>query len=365
MTLNPEYYMQIAFELAKKGDASPNPQVGCVIVKDDKIIGQGYHEKFGQNHAEIQALNDARKKGNENLIKNSEMFVTLEPCCHAGKTPPCTEQIIKADIKKIYVSVQDENPKIYGKGIKALQDAEIEVELGVMENYGKEFYKKFFTYIAKQRPFVTLKVAMSLDGMIASKNQKEKYITSEESRKEVHRIRAKHDAILVGVNTIISDNPELNVRLTDGKNPKIIILDSELRTPENARIFNRDKLDEISTESIIIFTSKKTDPKKLAKLENKAKIMTVDKNDNTLELKKILEEIYKVGIMSVMIEGGQKVFTSFLEEGIVDELIVFIAPVFLQDGKKWIETNKKIFDSFRIKELRKIKEDTMIVFSRE
>ena len=237
MTLNPEYYMQLAFEIAKKGSTSPNPQVGCIIVKDDKIIGEGYHAKAGESHAEIEALNDAKKRGNEKLIENSEMFVTLEPCCHEGKTPPCTEEIIKNKIKKIYVSVKDENPKVYGKGIKLLQDAGIEVELRIMEQYGKEFYKKFFTYITKQRPFVTLKVAMSLDGMIASMNQKEKYITSEDSRKEVHKIRAEHDAVLVGVNTIIADDPQLNVRLIEGKNPRVIILDSELRTPETARIF--------------------------------------------------------------------------------------------------------------------------------
>src|SRR3989338_4002528 len=278
MTLNPEYYMQLAFEIAKKGSTSPNPQVGCIIVKDDKIIGEGYHAKAGESHAEIEALNDAKKRGNEKLIENSEMFVTLEPCCHEGKTPPCTEEIIKNKIKKIYVSVKDENPKVYGKGIKLLQDAGIEVELRIMEQYGKEFYKKFFTYITKQRPFVTLKVAMSLDGMIASMNQKEKYITSEDSRKEVHKIRAEHDAVLVGVNTIIEDDPQLNVRLIEGKNPRVIILDSELRTPETARIFEfdinngNDKCNENTQESIIIFTSKKAkaDAKKLEILENKA-----------------------------------------------------------------------------------------------
>lgn len=222
--LNQEY-MRLAIEIAKKGagKVNPNPMVGAVIVKDERVIGQGYHKYYGGNHAEVNAF--------ENLSDNPEgatIYVTLEPCSHYGKTPPCVDKIIANKISKVVVGTLDPNPLVEGRGIKALKEAGIEVITGVLEEECKKLNEVFMKYILCKRPFVVLKTAMTLDGKIATESGESKWITSDKSRQEVHKLRNKLSAIMVGVNTVIKDNPELTCRLEGGKNPVRIIVDSKI-----------------------------------------------------------------------------------------------------------------------------------------
>lgn len=327
-------FMLRAFELAKKANPCPNPKVGCIIVKDNKIIGEGFHKIAGKNHAEIEALNDARQKGND--AEGAEMYVTLEPCSHHGRTPPCTKEIISSGIKKVYIGIKDHNYVAKG-GISELQKAGIKTEL-VMDNYANEFYKHYTTFIRKRRPFVTLKVAMTLDGMIAGK---EKQISCHESMIKAHELRSEHDAILIGVGTLLADDPLLNVRLVKGNDPVKVVLDSNARTPDNANIFKTGKT--------IIFTNKEAHAKHL---ESKAEIIKLE----SLEIKKVLEALYEKGFHSVMVEGGQKISTSFIISKLVDELILVIAPKTFGEGLRWTTSDSK----FLIKEVEKSGVDLIV-----
>ena len=245
-----ESYIKLAIELAKKGigKVSPNPLVGCVIIKDERIIGAGYHEKFGGNHAEINAINSAR----ENL-EGAALYINLEPCSHQGKTPPCVDKIIEKKIKRVVVGTLDMNPMISGAGVKKLKAAGIEVKVGLLEKECVELNKFFFKYITKKIPYVTLKVAQTIDGKIADTAGNSKWISSMVSRRRVHSLRTKYDAVLVGAGTVVSDDPSLTVRLTEGRNPKRIILDSNLDLTSEYKIIrnNPDK-------NLIVVTSKKS-----------------------------------------------------------------------------------------------------------
>lgn len=330
-----EEFMRRAFELAKKARPSPNPQVGCVLVKDNKIIGQGFHKRSGEAHAEIEALLDAKKKGSH--IPCSEMYVTLEPCCHHGKTPPCISAIIKEKIKKVFIAIKDKNPEVNGKGIQKLKNAGIKVELGLMKNYAEDFYKKFFTSITKKRPFITVKVAMSMDGVITSKGR---YITCKESLTEVHKLRAEHEAVLIGIGTVLADDPRLNVRLVKGQDPVKVILDRKARTPLNSKV--------LETGKTIIFTEKEN-----KYLADKCELIKLEK----VTLSNVLQILHNKGINSILVEGGQKIFTEFLEKKIVDDLIIFIAPKTLGEGTAWTRAK----NDFKIKEIRRKGDDLMVV----
>src|SRR3990167_17838 len=243
-----EYYMGIAILLARKGIGwtSPNPAVGAVIVKGGKIIGKGYHKRIGLCHAEINALKEAGARTN-----GGEMYVTLEPCNHFGKTPPCTDAIIKAGIKKVFVGMKDPNPLVSGKGIKRLLNAGIKVETGMLEEKCRYINEPYIKYMKTRAPFVTLKLASTLDGKIASAAGDSKWITGEAARRFAHRMRAEADAVMVGIGTVLKDNPELTTRLVKGKDPVRIVVDSKLRIPVNARVLNKKR------GSIIIATTKK------------------------------------------------------------------------------------------------------------
>ncbi|MBT5542581.1 MAG: bifunctional diaminohydroxyphosphoribosylaminopyrimidine deaminase/5-amino-6-(5-phosphoribosylamino)uracil reductase RibD, partial [Gammaproteobacteria bacterium] len=229
MKKNDIKYMSLSLDLAKKGinTCMPNPRVGCVIVKDDTVIGQGWHNQTGQSHAEVMALNDA----GENAV-NSTVYITLEPCTHTGNTPPCVNALIEAKVKKVFFAMNDPNPKVFGNSKELLQSSGIEVENGLLENESKEINLGFLKRMNKGVPFIRTKIAASLDGRTALKNGKSQWITSEESRKDVQKYRARSCGILTSISTILADNPSLNVRLNDFKNehqPKRIILDSNLR----------------------------------------------------------------------------------------------------------------------------------------
>ena len=240
-----ESYIQLAIEIAKKGtgSVSPNPLVGCVIIKDNKIIGAGYHQKFGEEHAEINAINSSAES-----VEGSTLYVNLEPCRHHGKTPPCVDRIIKEKIKRVVIGTLDVNPLVSGNGVKALKKAGVDVKVGVLENECIELNKFFFKYITSKLPYVTLKAAQTLDGMIADKNKNSEWISSKESIKYVHWLRASYDAVLFGSDTAKIDNPKLTVRMVEGRNPYRVVLDSKLSLKTDLYLFknNFDKTNNIN-----------------------------------------------------------------------------------------------------------------------
>lgn len=315
MTLN-EKYMQRALDLAIKGEGntSPNPLVGCVIVKNDKIIGEGYHEKYGELHAERNALKNCSESA-----EGATMYVTLEPCAHQGKTPPCTDAIIENKIKKVVIGTIDTNPIVSGKGIKILQEAGIEVEVGVLEDKCKEINEIFFKFTTTDRPFVALKYAMTLDGKIACYTGDSQWITNEKSREYVHKLRNKYSAIMVGVNTVIVDDPMLNCRIEGGCNPVRVICDSNLRIPIDSKIVKTAK--DIRT---IVACTRNDSSKVDLLLNNNVEILVT--SGKTVNLEEVLQYLAKNNIDSIFVEGGGVLQSSFIREGIVDRVYSFIAP---------------------------------------
>ena len=315
--LNQEY-MRLAIEIAKKGagKVNPNPMVGAVIVKDERVIGQGYHKYYGGNHAEVNAFED--------LSDNPEgatIYVTLEPCSHYGKTPPCVDKIIANKISKVVVGTLDPNPLVEGRGIKALKEAGIEVITGVLEEECKKLNEVFMKYILYKRPFVVLKTAMTLDGKIATESGESKWITSDKSRQEVHKLRNKLSAIMVGVNTVIKDNPELTCRLEGGKNPVRIIVDSKLRIPLGSNVV----VDNLA--QTIVATTEVADKDKILVLEKLGvKVLIINSKNERVDLKSLMIELGKRDIDGILLEGGATLSFSALEENIVDKIQVYIAP---------------------------------------
>jgi len=304
--------MKLALKLAEKGRTSPNPKVGCVITRFGFIVGKGYHQKAGMPHAEIEALKDAGS-----WARGGTMYVTLEPCSHHGKTPPCANAIIRAGIKKVVIAMKDPNPLVNGEGIRRLKQAGIKVVAGVMENEAKKLNEMWVKYIATKSPFVTLKAAVSMDGKIATKTNDSKWITGIESRHFAHILRNRHDAVVVGINTVLKDNPQLTARIKDGRNPLRIILDSKLKIPLESNVLNDGNV-------LIVTTKKHNAEAKILLDEKKYNILVMD--SDKIILKDLMQELGKRNITSVLIEGGSEVFTSALEEGIVDKAIFFIAP---------------------------------------
>ncbi len=325
--LNDEAYLKLTIELAKKGEGfvSPNPLVGAVIVKDNKILSVGYHAKYGENHAEINALKSCKES-----TDGATMYVNLEPCSHYGKTPPCVNAIINSGIKRVVVGTLDPNPLVAGKGVNILQEAGIEVKTGVLQKECTELNKVFFKHITTKLPYVNLKIAQTIDAKIADKYFKSKWITSVESRTYVHELRSFYDAILVGKNTVIQDNPELTVRLSDGKNPYRVVMDTNCSLATKFKIFN------IPDNKTIMVCSKsnKLDEKKIKEFENlgvRLLFIKQTKNGN-LKLKDLLGALYNIGIYSVMVEGGARVFSSFIKKNLFDEINVFVGSRILGNG---------------------------------
>ena len=314
--------MKLALELAKKGigRVHPNPMVGAVIVKDGKILGQGYHKKCGEGHAEVNAFKDAEEK-NEN-VEGAEMYVTLEPCSHFGKTPPCADKIIEKKISKVFIGTLDPNPLVAGRGVKKLKDAGIYVEYGILESECYKLNEVFMKYIVKKEPFVVMKTGMSLDGKIATYSGESKWITEEKSREDVHNLRNELTGIMVGINTVLKDNPQLTCRVNGGRNPIRIIVDSTLKIPIDCKIVNTAK--EVET---IIATTDKANLDKINSLEDKGvKIIVVPSKNGKVNLKELMITLGKLKIDSILLEGGGTLNFSALEEGIVDKVKIYIAP---------------------------------------
>lgn len=340
--MNDETYIQLAIEIAKRGSGyvSPNPLVGSVITKNNRIIGAGYHQKFGENHAEINAINSAVES-----LEGSTLYVNLEPCSHFGHTPPCVDKIIEAKIKRVVIGTLDVNPLVSGNGVKKLKKAGIEVKVGVHEKECTELNKFFFKYITKKIPYVTLKIAQTLDGKIADDSNFSQWISSSESRKMVHSLRSEYDAVLIGSRTASIDNPLLTVRLTEGRNPLRIVLDTNLKLKTDLRLFKQN-----SDGKTILVTSKEslTKKSKIKKLsEDGVRIIFVKKNSNgKLNLKTVLKELANLEITSVLVEGGAEIFSSFLRQNHFDDILLFVSPKILGGGIS-------AFNSIKIYDLKK------------
>jgi diaminohydroxyphosphoribosylaminopyrimidine deaminase/5-amino-6-(5-phosphoribosylamino)uracil reductase len=323
------HYMQLAIELAKKGKyfASPNPLVGCVIVKNNEVIASGYHAKFGENHAEINALEKINFDANS--CDDCDIYITLEPCSHFGKTPPCVDSVIKANPKRVIIASLDPNPKV--SSVAKMQECGIEVITGVLEGEANYLNRGFFKRMQTGLPFITCKVAMSLDGKIALKNGESKWITGEKSRADVQELRAVNQAIISGSGTVLKDNPRLNVRDKNKPSPIKIILD------RSGKVVDR---------SLNIF--------------NENEVIITDKNPQN-----VLKMLGEKAINYALIEAGSKINTAFLELGLVDELIIYQAPVLIGDGKNAFDFSlKKLADKYQFKVLKsqKIGDDTKIIF---
>ena len=311
-------FMKRAITLAKRGHGwvHPNPMVGAVLVKDNKIIGEGWHKRCGDLHAERNAFADAKSKNNN--TEGATLYVTLEPCCHYGRTAPCTEAIIENKIKKVVIGSNDPNPKVAGKGIAILRNAGIEVVENFMREECDALNPVFFHYITTKTPYVTFKYAMTLDGKIATKSGASRWISGEESRKEVHKLRYDNMAIMVGIGTVLADDPVLNCRLPKQKNPRNpirIICDSNLRLPLTSNIVKTAD----SIRTIVATTS--TDNEKV----NTLKAHNVEVLHYT-NLKQMMKQLGEMEIDSILLEGGPTLAASFLEEDLVNEMVVFVAP---------------------------------------
>ncbi|SFC74394.1 bifunctional diaminohydroxyphosphoribosylaminopyrimidine deaminase/5-amino-6-(5-phosphoribosylamino)uracil reductase RibD [Clostridium uliginosum] len=318
-------YMGIALELAKKGvgKVNPNPLVGAVIVKDGEIIGQGNHEYYGGPHAEVNAI-----KNSTGILEGSTIYITLEPCAHYGKTPPCVDLIIEKKFKKVVIGMLDPNPLVSGKSILKLKEKGIEVISGVKKEECIKLNEVFIKYIETKIPFVFLKTATSLDGKIATCTGESKWITSDESRRDGHLLRNKLSSIMVGVNTIIMDDPELTCRIENGRNPIRIVLDSTLRIPINAKVIENKEATTIIATTI---NSDKLKKEKLLSLG--VKVIEVEEKDKKVNLRKLMIKLGELGIDSILIEGGGTLNFSALSEKIVDKVRFYIAPKILGGEK--------------------------------
>lgn len=300
-------YMKRALELAVmgRGRVSPNPMVGCVIVHKDKIIGEGYHQQHGGAHAEPNAVHAVE---HPELLKEATVYVTLEPCAHFGKTPPCTQLLIEKQVKKVIVAVQDPNPQVAGKGIMLLREAGIEVVVGLLEKDAEAINKRFFTQIQKRRPYVILKWAQTQDGFVARGDYSSKWISNSHSRQLVHRWRTEEDAVLVGTKTAYFDNPKLNVRDWEGRDPVRVVIDRRLSLSKNLFLFDHSQstlcynLVKDDTEGNLIFVKLKKD----------------------FSIKDLLDDLYRRNIQSVIVEGGSFLLQLFVSEELWDEARVFI-----------------------------------------
>jgi len=312
-----ELFMQRALELAQLGIGyvSPNPRVGCVIVHDNKIIGEGWHQKFGEPHAEVNAINAVK---DQSLLKECTVFVNLEPCSHFGKTPPCVDLLIERQVKKVVISNLDANPLVGGQGIKKLKDAGIETVTGVLEQAGREFNKRFFTFVEHQRPYLILKWAQTSDGFMAQKNFESKWISNEFSRQFAHRWRSEEDAVLVGTRTTAHDNPSLTVRDWTGRNPTRIVIDRFLRLDDHLRVFDKK-------EKTICYN--------VLKHEEHKNLLLVRIEESSF-LQELVHDLYKKNIQSVIVEGGAQTLQMFMAANLWDEARVFTSSRAFGDGIK-------------------------------
>jgi diaminohydroxyphosphoribosylaminopyrimidine deaminase/5-amino-6-(5-phosphoribosylamino)uracil reductase len=356
-------YMQHAIRLAKKGlyKTDPNPCVGCVIVKDEKIVGEGWHQRAGEGHAEINALKQAATKA-----KDATVFITLEPCSHTGKTPPCVDALINAGVKKVIAAMTDPNPLVAGSGLKKLQDAGIETEYGLLESQARELNPGFIKRMECGRPFVRIKLAMSLDGRTAMASGESQWISGEASRNDVQRLRAQSSAILTGIDTVLADNPSMNVRLTaeqlnidsvleEVMQPKRIVLDSRFRVPADVKIAALDS-------ECTVYTTVNVDKNK----QYPFTIETIETKDGQIDLHALMKDLAKKEINLLHVEAGSILCGALLKNALVDEIIIYMAPHIMGDNAKGLfhlPELEKMKDrvSLKVKDMRSIGDDIRII----
>ena len=313
-------FMRRAIALARKGGGyvHPNPLVGCVVVKDGGIIAEGYHEKYGEFHAERNALTRCQLE-----TKGASLYVTLEPCCHYGKTPPCTEIIIEKGIRKVYVGILDPNPLVAGKGVKILQDAGIEVEVGLCDDEIREMNKVFLKYITTKRPYVIMKTAMTLDGKIAAVTGDSRWVTNERSRRMVHELRSELAGVITGIGTVLADDPMLNVRLEgEHHQPIRIVVDSNLKIPVDSQMIKTSRV----YRTIIATTVIPSAAGARNLLSTGCEVVQCASKNNHVDINDLMTKLGAMGIDSLLLEGGGTLNAAFLEAGCVDEVWAFVAP---------------------------------------
>ena len=336
-----EKYMSRAIHLAQKGlgKVSPNPMVGCIIVKNGKIIGEGFHRSFGQNHAEVEAIKNCIEDPSD-----SSIYITLEPCNHHGKTPPCSISIIENGIRDVYIAMSDPNPIMNGKSINFLKEKGLNVEIGILEKEAQKINRGYSNWIRDKRPLVIGKIAQDERGYMAKKGSKI-WITGGDSKENVHKLRAKVDAIMIGKNTALIDNPKLTVREVIGYNPKRIVLDTNRTLPYNLNLLNDNK-----SETIIFCSNKKFQDNKTSH----CKYLVVNEKDGKLDPKHILIRLGELGVTSLLIEGGANVMQSFLNQNLINEFHLYTSlkenqdldiknPFFIND--KWKIKDEKFFEN--------------------
>ena len=343
--------MRLALDLAEreKGFVAPNPVVGCVITKNGKIISTGSHKNFGGNHAEVNALLKAGKKA-----KGAVLYSTLEPCDHWGKTPPCAKAIISAGIVKVFAAMKDPNPLVSGRGIVELKKANVKIELGLLEKEAKKLNEDYSYYIQKKLPYVILKIAVTSNGMISWGNGKRKQISSNVSQKMAYELRGKYCAVLVGIGTVLKDNPSLTSHSAKLSNPFRIVVDSKLKIPLNSKVFGKDG-------KLILACTKKASKKKMqSAIEKGAIVLVLNEKDGEVDLKELLKFLGKMQFSSILVEGGMKILTTLLSEKLVNKMLLFVSPKIVENGKLFVD--EKIVKEISLKNcsVKKIGIDTLI-----
>lgn len=353
------FFMSLAIEEAKKGGffTHPNPLVGAVIVKNGKILSKGYHRVFGKEHAEVNAI----KKLSHNKLKGSTLYVTLEPCSTYGKTPPCTDLIIRSKIKRVVIGAVDPNPLHRGRGIKILKDNGISVDTGVLRELSEKLNEPFFKNMKENIPYITLKFASSIDSKIADKNYRSKWISSKDSRIYAHRLRAESDCIVVGSNTVIKDNPLLNIRECKFRvQPDVCVIDRNLKVSSESKIFKEKR-------RVFISTDRKT-PKN--KYPDNAILIKTTFHNGKIDIKDLLKKLYDNGIRHILVEGGGKTIGSFVSEGFFDRIVIFISPLVIgSNGVNAIDDilkkrNDDLGLRVKMDYIKKIRDDIMIIYKR-
>lgn len=346
-------YMDLTIKLAERGRGltSPNPMVGCIIVKRGRIVGKGFHKKAGTEHAEVLALNDAGKKA-----VNSTMYVNLEPCSHWGRTPPCTERIVEAGVREVIIGMKDTNPLV--DGFRELKFRGLKTKIGILDKESKKLNEAYIKYMKTKRPFVIIKVAMSADGRIATKTGDSRYITSTEARAYVHQLRTEVDAVMVGLNTVLRDNPELTPRLAKGKDPMKIVVDSSLKIPKNCNLMK-------NPAKLIIAVTNRASKGDIKKMQQKGvTIIPAKSKMGMVDLQDLMKQLGRHEITSVLIEGGSELNSSAIKDKMVDKIIIFTAPKIIGNGLGAIGNLgiNKIDKAINLKDsfVRKIGKDIMI-----
>jgi diaminohydroxyphosphoribosylaminopyrimidine deaminase/5-amino-6-(5-phosphoribosylamino)uracil reductase len=352
------YYMRLAMRLAQKakGKTSPNPMVGALVVKRGRIVSRGFHKKAGSAHAEVLALEAAGRQA-----RGATLYVTLEPCAHFGRTPPCVDRIIKSQVKEVIIGTLDPNPLNNGRGVSLLRQHKIKVQAGFLEEELRRLNEAFIKYITRGLPFVTVKIAQSLDGKIATRTGDSKWITSDKSRGIAHCLRQDYDAVMVGVNTVLRDNPRLDA-WNSGKQPIKIVVDSRLSTRQDANIFSKGA--EVLIATLASAPGQETENRKI--LQEKARILEVKEKSGQVNLKDLFKKLARLGISNILVEGGGGLIGSLFDEGLVDKILIFISPKII--GGKNASTSvmglgiSRVDKALKVKDLKlkRIGEDILI-----